>query len=566
MLNVIKEYLVSLGFQTDNTSYNQSQKALDDMGKSVKGFAENATKQFAVAGAAYTSFLVAANVGVAKFISGLAKADLENEKFARRMWMNKENATAYKNSLDALGASLEDLYLSPEVLQRYNQLRKQAGSMAAPDEYNDQMKEIRAVIFEFQRLKLEATYSMQWIGYYLFKYLEGPIGNVKKAMQDLNDKLVKGMPQWTEKVARVLSWVVRLGSAAVWGLNEVKKAFDGLSPATKTAGVAITGFLGLLSMGPVGWLIAGLTTLLLLMDDYKTWKSGGQSLFGNEWEKLDKFNKTLSDNGTFTEFKNSLDDISTSLGNILSLSGDITDKIAKGLGFKDFGSMLGQGIQNSLDMLNATLQGIAGALKIIDGILSGDTNKMRIGLSNLIEGGNVVLFGPQKGGEVNKALEKGSSGDYSGAAEDAFALSLGWLLGDDLARDFYNRFNDNLVKPFIEYEDSRKRNIDPNYKKHASGGIQTTPHKGWVAEEYPESIIPLDPKRRQHSLNLLAQTAGILGAPITNSSATTINNYFNVTNSPKYNINGSEPNSTAKAIDRTVDYGILTRNFRGVLN
>jgi hypothetical protein len=564
MLDVIKEYLVSLGFQTDNTSFNQAQKSINNIDKAISSFASNSTKQFAVAGAAYASFLTAANVGIAKYMEGLAKADLENEKFAKRMWMNKDAAVAYKNTLSALGANLQDLYLSPELLQRYNQLRQQASGMAAPKEYSEQMKQIRDVTFEFQRLKLEATYAMQWVGYYLFKYLEGPIGNVKKTMKDLNDNLTKSMPQWTEKVAQVLSWIVRLGTAAVWGLGKVKDAFDSLTPATKVAGSAFLGFFALLKAGPIGWMIAGITALLLLMDDYKTYQEGGQSLFGSEWEKLDKFKQTLSDNGTFTDFKKNLDDISTTLGNILDDAGDIADIISRGLGFNDFVAMLGQGVQNTLDMLNSTLQGIAGALETIDGILSGNTNKMKTGLSNLIEGGNVTLFGPKTGGAINNTLEKGSTGDYSGMAEDAFALSFGWLLGDDLSRDLYTRIQDNLIKPFKEYEDEQKNNINPNYKKHADGGIQTTPHLGWVAEKYPESIIPLDPNKRQNSLNLLAQTAGILGAPVTNSTASTVNNYYYLTNTPKYTINGTDPTATAKAIDRTVDYGLLMRNLRGV--
>jgi hypothetical protein len=142
------------------------------MDKTVEKFAGNSVKQFALAGSAVASFFVAANIGIAKYMQGLAKADLQNEMFARRMWMSKENAVAYKNTMSALGAELQDLYLSPELLQRYNELRKQAGQMAPPQEYSEQMKKIRDVTFEFQRLKLEATYAMQWIGYYLSKYLE----------------------------------------------------------------------------------------------------------------------------------------------------------------------------------------------------------------------------------------------------------------------------------------------------------------------------------------------------------------------------------------------------------
>ncbi|MBQ5658109.1 MAG: tape measure protein [Peptococcaceae bacterium] len=49
-------------------------------------------------------------------------------------------------------------------------------------------------------------------------------------------------------------------------------------------------------------------------------------------------------------------------------------------------------------------------------------------------------------------------------------------------------------------------------EKHATGGIFTRPHRGLVAEDGPEAIIPLGGSRRQTGLNLWRQAGMALGA------------------------------------------------------
>jgi hypothetical protein len=559
MLDVIKSYLVSLGFQVDNSSFGQTQQALKNMDKSVATFATSATKQFALAGSAVTTFLVAANVGIAKYMDGLAKADLQNEMFAKRMWMSKESATAYKNAMSALSAEMQDLYLSPELLQRYTQLRKQAEQMAPVDEYSDQMKQIRDVTFEFQRMKLEITYATQWIGYYLYKYLEKPISEFKASMQELNDNISVDMPHWTKQVAQVVSWFTRLGIAGAWGIKTLLSALDDLSPKTKVAGSAFLGFFALLKMGPIGWLIAGVTALLLLMDDFKTYQEGGDSLFGGMWEEVEKLKTSMEDDGTFEGFKESLDGISDSLYSILTNMGEIADKIATNLGFDSFTDMLGQGTLNALQTLEDVFKGIAGALEIIDGILSGDSSKLQSGSDKFAKSANVIMFGRKAGNKLNNAMDEADAGNAQNSISELVSAIIG---DDDVAYSMVGQIKDAFTG-FGEWLNSIFVSPSLPYAEHADGGIQLTPHLGWVAEDYPESIIPLDPNRRHNSLNLLAQTAGLLGAPMMGSTTNTINNY-NVSNNPSYKIYGNEPTATAKAVDRTVDYGLLIRNLRGV--
>jgi hypothetical protein len=190
------------------------------------------------------------------------------------------------------------------------------------------------------------------------------------------------------------------------------------------------------------------------------------------------------------------------------------------------------------------------------------------------------LFGKEIGGYLNSAADKGGRGDVSGALGDyanvadtvvgskAFKKLLSFLVGEDNANSMILDVTDsaNELWSYISQKFTNDTNAFSGFfAKHGDGGIQTTPHLGWVAEKYPESIIPLDPSKRQNALKLLSQTAGIMGAPLSGGTYNTVNN-LTVNNSPQYKIYGSEPTATAREISRTNDYGLLTRNFMGVLN
>jgi len=345
MIETIKEYLVSLGFKTDNSSLNSAQSAMKEAEASVTSFANSSIKNFAKAAVGVVTFVATANLALGKFIVELAQADLQTEMFARKMWMSKDAAKAYQSSLDALGVSVNDLYLSPELMDKYLELNRQARELGVPaEEYSKQMQGVRDITFELQRLKLEGTYALQWVGYYLTKYLAGPLGDIKEWLTKVNDEVQRTMPIWTKRVAEVASWFVRLGKAA-WSIRDALGAVVGV----------LVGF-KMISMltNPLGLLILGMTALLLLVDDFNTFKDGGESAFPKLWEWVEKFKKSLEDNGTIGKFKNLLK------GAIVDVKkfGDWLEKIGKSETFKNFLSdsynliiILWHGIQNTWDWL-----------------------------------------------------------------------------------------------------------------------------------------------------------------------------------------------------------------------
>ncbi|MDQ7094216.1 hypothetical protein REC12_11510 [Desulfosporosinus sp. PR] len=293
MLDVIKEYLVSIGFKTDDSSLSAAQNAMKKAGDSVDSFSNSAVKDFAKATTGVVSFVATATLALGKFVSGLAQSDLQTNMFARRMWMSTDAARAYQSSLKALGASINDLYLSPELMERFQELNNLAHQLAVPTaDYEDAMRGVRDITFEFQKLKLEGMYALQWIGYYLTKYLASPMGDFKKGLSDLNTKIQQHMPEWTAKIAEVASWFVRLAEAA-WSIRG----------AIGTIISIFTGFKILTMLAtPLGLFVAGLTALLLLVDDFNTYVNGGESAFPKLWAWVIKFKDSLKNNETVKAF------------------------------------------------------------------------------------------------------------------------------------------------------------------------------------------------------------------------------------------------------------------------
>ena len=198
MTEILKEYLVSVGWKADDAGFAKVKQMLSGAKKEMGAF-----KAIAGGTALVVTGLAAVNLGMAKYIGSLAEADLENQKLARSMWTTKDNAEAMQKSLDALGITMEDLWWSPELRAQFQQLRREALSLRPPEDYSQQMAQVREVSFEFSRMKMSLQYAGQWVAYYFLKYIQKPLQRAKEALQEFNDKFQLDLPKSTQKVAQV---------------------------------------------------------------------------------------------------------------------------------------------------------------------------------------------------------------------------------------------------------------------------------------------------------------------------------------------------------------------------
>ncbi|WP_206923154.1 hypothetical protein, partial [Alicyclobacillus suci] len=68
----------------------------------------------------------------AKFLGGLGDQEIQMEMLSRQLWTTQQQAQAFNATLKAMGTNLQSLYLSPTLMQQYNELHSVALEMQTP--------------------------------------------------------------------------------------------------------------------------------------------------------------------------------------------------------------------------------------------------------------------------------------------------------------------------------------------------------------------------------------------------------------------------------------------------
>lgn len=296
-LDVIKSYLVALGFTVNNTEFDKANRAIQDLGQNVQTVTSGMVRNFGSAAGLIVGSLASITSAAAAMVNQVAKADMEYSKLALRMYTTKETAKELQLVLNSMNQDLDDIAWIPELRQQYFELMNQARQMETPGDAGSQLEYIRSITFEFQRMKLEAAYAIQWITYYLAKYLSGPLGDIKKSLKEFNDMIAASMPEWTNKVAKWLTMMINLGKAGVKFIVDLVSGFKSLFdmlPSGMKAFIAAMALLGAAVMsGPFGWFVLTLGAILVLLEDFYGYLEGRRSskTLAPMWEKLIQFGK-----------------------------------------------------------------------------------------------------------------------------------------------------------------------------------------------------------------------------------------------------------------------------------
>lgn len=417
----LKEYLVKLGWDLDEKGFRKAIEQFSDFEGKADGFVGKLTKRLATAGGIVFSIISSTAVATGKLLDSVSDADRATERFARRMWTTKENARSFLTALDAMDAEYEDIfYMTPEEYQRFISLKNFGQGLEAPAELNETLKLVRDIQYEFSRLKVIANYGTQWIAYYIGRYMGADLEEIGTKFRNFNDWLTQHIPPIAEKIARVLTTIIRLGNAGVRFItdlvNVLGKLWDKMSDGTKATVGFGAAFLGLLKMGPIGLFIGALFLILTLLEDFYNWKDGKPSAFTGMWEDLSKWKEGLDDSGKLDHFVEVVDHLGTAVWDLLTALGKFGGKAVKWL--DDIGA-----IDYALQLLSGTLEGIAGFLQFI-----ADTINLILGNKDAISDDSVFKFKQvynDKTGQYETKLDawetiKAIGGGIGGWAEDTF--------------------------------------------------------------------------------------------------------------------------------------------------
>lgn len=348
MINVIREYLVALGFKVDSAAYNKMQSTLNNLDSGVEKHTRAMATNYVKASATIVSSLVAVGAATVDLLNKVAQADLGYEKFAMRMYMTRDAAKQMKIVTDAMGESLDDIAWIPELNQRYRQLMGEAAGMEQGVDARDQLQYMRDIRFEFTRLKMEATYGLQWIAYYFIKSFINPVDGAKMSFKGLNDYIQKNIQPLAKRVALFLREVYDRGVAIVRFIKDVVIALTELYNSLGPLGKAIMVLGGIITaifvLGPVGRAIVVLGALIEVIKDFYDYIDGKKSnpTLAPIWEKLIDVAYRLAKYWNYASI--AIDEFNRSYSKF-GISGMARDKKREELERKTFGGTLSERIQ-----------------------------------------------------------------------------------------------------------------------------------------------------------------------------------------------------------------------------
>jgi hypothetical protein len=362
-MDVLKEYLVSIGFVVNTAQHTAITRQIKDLEKLFNGSTASMSANMVTAAKYMSEAILVVSGAIYKMVSQAARAQIEYQKFGTRMWMNTKVAKDFKIALDAMNESMEDIAWNKELRGQFKELMNMSKELRTPADASLRFKNMREILFSFKQLRVEITYAVEWISYYLLKYFDKPLEKVRKTLDGLHDKIRLNMPTWTNNVAKFLATIINIGGHAVRFIKDVwdglNRIWDSFTPGTKKVLLAIAAITAAINMGPIGQIITAISTLLLLIDDYYGWREGKNSALGDIWTELDTPIRSLTD---------ALIDAGEATGMLIDLFLKLfglydSDKPAK---MKKFWDLVGQAIDNVADQIRL----IASAVKVIAGIFS----------------------------------------------------------------------------------------------------------------------------------------------------------------------------------------------------
>lgn len=278
-LNAGKEYMISLGVDMDTQALN----------KMLQFLTSGKLKAVAMAGA-----FQAASKALYKYLKSSYDTELEMQKMAKTQHKSVETIRAQQNALKAMGKTMQEVSKDPALKAMYNDLVKANKAMALPD-MRGGISLLRQLQSSFYELRAAVRYSMQWINYHMLANLKEPIQRITAFFKQVAEFIRKDINGLTAKLASYLTAFTKglLGivEMSVKIADWVHKLPDGI----KSAGLAISAVFALLKSGPIGQIMAVITAVGGLIDDYENWQWNKANpdaeqvavAFPSIWELLD---------------------------------------------------------------------------------------------------------------------------------------------------------------------------------------------------------------------------------------------------------------------------------------
>ena len=237
MPNFIDEYLIRLGTSVDSAGIARFQTALREASSMVDASAFGMTKSMFKAQTEIVGGFAAIGGAAIGLADKVAMADQEYRLFALHMYMSKDAARSLKVAMDALGQPLENLSWDTELRERTRQLIADQRAMAPGGDFEDGMRKIRDIRFEFTRMEVELQYlGMHFVQDFMKSLGVGPDEFLTK-LRRFNEWVIVNMP--------AISHALAAEFLPIW--HDIEHVIVATGKAIEEAGVLFTNLVGLFS-------------------------------------------------------------------------------------------------------------------------------------------------------------------------------------------------------------------------------------------------------------------------------------------------------------------------------
>ena len=292
MENVLEEYLVKLGIQFDNNALKKAKGSVDDFKKKLEGMISK--NVYATATTNFVGAIGAITIEITKMVNQVAKADMQYQLLAQRMFMSVQATKAFTLASETMGNSLQEIAWNVELREKYFDLVDMVNKLEVPQESRDMLKQVRGIGHEFDRLKLAGKLATEWLAISLLNLNKGALTEIKTKLRSFTETIFDKIPMWSKQLAEFLDVPIKLALTVIRFLGDIKdvavpilstiwdwlvKIWDMMAPWQKQlvilSGLLIAMFSPLL--GPIAAATVALTTFFLLLEDFYAYSDGRKS-------------------------------------------------------------------------------------------------------------------------------------------------------------------------------------------------------------------------------------------------------------------------------------------------
>ena len=305
--NTLREYLVGIGFDVDQTSLRKFEDSLKRGEQAAQKFAGNMAIGFTAAAGAAATALAAVGAGVVALGTSTANQDLQFQVFARRMFLGETAARKMKIALDSLGYSMEEvIWGPPELAERYRQLILDQTNMIkvmGGETGERAFRKIRDIEFQFTRMGPELTMFSRKFTEDLVVKMFGSLDNFENKLKHLNDWFQANIPAIADKISNLLAPAFKKladfgGAALQWatGSPSISREYfarHGLAPSLDVIGANLYGAPQWNADGPT--LGKGFGEMGRVYGDPHGVMSGLSQLWGRIWDPSKSFAQNMRD-------------------------------------------------------------------------------------------------------------------------------------------------------------------------------------------------------------------------------------------------------------------------------